>query len=157
MRLAEIASIVLIGPRAEHSTTFHTGESFIARVECNVREQVSDAVIELFFYTPEGVLKCEFTTEFGEEKLALSPGTAIVEFCCPELQLQPGLYYLDITIKHREAALGDDIDWKARCASVRVDPGRLVRGEFYSQHDWRVVDENAVEKVMPEEVREIPV
>jgi hypothetical protein len=156
-RAAEITSIVLTGPRAERSTTFHTGEALIVRIEISVKDYIADAVMEVFFFTPEGVLTCEFTTEFGEENLALSPGRATVEFLCRELQLQPGLYSVDISIKQRDAAFGDDIDVRARCASLRVDPGRLVRGEFYAQHEWRVVEENTIEASPAKEAGEIPV
>jgi hypothetical protein len=31
------------------------------------------------------------------------------------------------------------IDWRHQCLTLRVDPGRLVRGTFYTPHRWRLV------------------
>jgi hypothetical protein len=50
--------------------------------------------------------------------------------------LKPGIYYADATIKQRGAL--DDLDWQRNCATLRVDPGRMGRGQFYLPHDWRV-------------------
>jgi ABC-type polysaccharide/polyol phosphate transport system ATPase subunit len=134
---AEIVSVITSGQN--RSQTVHTAEKFTAVVECEVNEHVADAVFELFFYAQDGSLCCQFTTEYGLESIELNPGQTALEFSCEELPLLPGLYHLDATIKHRNAAGGDDIDWKYRCAMLRVDTGKIVRGEFYAQHEWRLL------------------
>jgi hypothetical protein len=113
-------------------------------------------VFELLFYSQDGELRCQFTTEFGHEKINLLPGPASVEFSCAELSLLPGLYYLDATIKHRDAPGGDDIDWRYRCAMLRVDPGKMVRGEFYASHDWRVVEQRDPGNEISFQAHEVP-
>jgi len=140
-KYAEIVSVVTSGQN--RSQTVHTGEKFTAIVECEVNEHVADAVFELFFYAQDGNLSCQFTTEYGLERIELNPGKTALEFSCEELPLLPGLYHLDATIKHRNAAGGDDIDWKYRCAMLRVDTGKIVRGEFYAQHEWRLLKQNS--------------
>jgi ABC-type polysaccharide/polyol phosphate transport system ATPase subunit len=153
-KAVEITSITLGNGKQGN---FHTGAPFMTRVDCVVDEEVPDAVFELFFYSQDGELRCQFTTEFGHEKIALHRGRAAVEFSCAELSLLPGLYYLDATIKRRNAAGGDDIDWKYRCAMLRVDPGKIVRGEFYASHDWRLVERESSEKATSYQVNEVSI
>jgi ABC-type polysaccharide/polyol phosphate transport system ATPase subunit len=156
-KVAEIASIELSGSGARSGGTFHTGGLFVSRIECKAENEVPDAVVELFFYSQDGELKCQFTTEYGVGPLPLRPGRTTVEFVCNELPLLPGLYYLDATIKHRNAAGGDDIDWKYRCAMVRVDPGKIVRGEYFVSHEWRVLGTLPAGDPLGEEVGEVSV
>jgi homopolymeric O-antigen transport system ATP-binding protein len=127
------------GPGREASTA-RTGQPLVARLGYIARERIPDAVFEIFFYTADGALRCQLTTEAGDAPLTLVPGSGTVEFRCPALGLQPGMYGIDATIKHRHAPPGDDIDWQYRCAMLRVDPGRAVRGDFYVPHEWRLVD-----------------
>jgi ABC-type polysaccharide/polyol phosphate transport system ATPase subunit len=154
-KAAEITSITF--SHCEQQQSFHTAGPFVARIDCVIEEEVSDAVFELFFYSQDGELRCQFTTEFGHEKIQLHRGRSAVEFSCAELSLLPGLYYLDATIKHRDAAGGDDIDWKYRCAMLRVDPGKIVRGEFYASHDWRLVEREGSEKTTAFQVDQVPI
>jgi ABC-type polysaccharide/polyol phosphate transport system ATPase subunit len=154
-KAAEITSITF--GQGEQPQSFRTGGPFVACVECVIEEEVPDAVFELFFYSQDGELRCQFTTEFGHEKIKLHRGRSAVEFSCAELSLLPGLYYLDATIKHRDAAGGDDIDWKYRCAMLRVDPGKMVRGEFYASHDWRLVEREGSVEATAYQVNEVPI
>jgi ABC-type polysaccharide/polyol phosphate transport system ATPase subunit len=154
-KAAEITFITL--GNGEQDENFHTGLPFVARVDCVVVEEVPDAVFELLFYSQDGELRCQFTTEFGQEKIKLCPGPTSVEFSCAELSLLPGLYYLDATIKHRYAPGGDDIDWRYRCAMLRVDPGKMVRGEFYASHDWRLVERESSGNEISYQGNEVPI
>jgi ABC-type polysaccharide/polyol phosphate transport system ATPase subunit len=154
-KAAEITFITLGSGELQES--FHTGLPFMARVDCVVSEEVPDAVFEILFYSQDGELRCQFTTEFGHEKIKLFPGPTSVEFSCAELSLLPGLYYLDATIKHRDAPGGDDIDWRYRCAMLRVDPGKMVRGEFYASHDWRLLEHEGAGNEIHYQVNEVPI
>ena len=129
-----------------------TGGVFSALVQCDVRQHVEDAVFELFFYTQDGSLSCQFTTEFGGEKIELIPGTTEIEFSCAELPLLPGFYQLDATIKHRHAAGGAEIDWKYRCVTLTVHAGKIVKGEFYAQHEWRLLSQSHSPELPTEQV-----
>jgi hypothetical protein len=117
---------------------FRTGDSLRIRIECEAREHVQDAAFDVFFYSQDETLQCQFTTAYGEDRITFGAGdTGAVEFTCDELALQPGLYRVDVTIKHRAAAAGSDIDWRRQCAQLRVDPGKIVRGNFYAPHRFR--------------------
>jgi hypothetical protein len=35
----------------------------------------------------------------------------------------------------------EGIEWQYHCAMMRVDPGRIVRGNFYMPHDWIIKKE----------------
>ncbi|HEX8649776.1 MAG TPA: ABC transporter ATP-binding protein [Pyrinomonadaceae bacterium] len=120
-----------------HETNFsRTGDAVTARFEYEAREHLKDVVFEIIFFSGDGNLQCQLTTEPGDSPIALEPGVGVVEFSCAELGLQPGIYHLDTVIKHRDAPTA--IDWQPRCAMLRVDPGKLVHGRFYLPHSWRV-------------------
>jgi hypothetical protein len=55
------------------------------------------------------------------------------------LGLLPDVYYIDVVIKRRGAPAGSGVDWQARCSTIRVDTGKVVRGNFYHHHEWRVL------------------
>ena len=139
---AEITSLTFDNPEGHKTSTFFTGRPLMARVEYAAREAVQDAVFEVFFYSPDGNLHCQFTTEYGDEQIDLEPGTGVVEFFCDGLGLLPDVYYIDATIKHRGAPAGSNVDWQRRCATIRVDPGKIVRGRFYTHHEWRFIKED---------------
>ena len=56
------------------------------------------------------------------------------------LPIVPGLYRVDLAIETN----GLDIDLRQRCATLRVEPGRLVTGDFYVENAWRVVKESSL-------------
>jgi hypothetical protein len=68
------------------------------------------------------------------------PGRAAVEFSMPGVGLQPGIYGIGATIRHRSGA--ETIDWSYGRTTLCVEPGRSVRGSFYTPHEWRLVAEH---------------
>ena len=134
---AEVTGLTFHDEAGGQTSSFHTGLPLSARVRYSARERVADAVFELFFYSPDGRMHCMFTTEYGGERFDLEPGGGLVEFSTEGLGLLPDVYYVDVVIKERGAPAGSGVDWHARCATIRVDPCRVVRGDFYHHHAWR--------------------
>jgi ABC-type polysaccharide/polyol phosphate transport system ATPase subunit len=120
-----------------------TGSTILARVGFVANQPVADVVFEVFYYSQSGKLHCQFSTSSNHERVDLDRGEGAVEFSCPELGLQPGLYYADATIKWRET--GEEIDWQYRCSLLRIDPGKNVAGSFYAPHEWRITQHNKAE------------
>jgi hypothetical protein len=119
-------------------STFRTGESMTARIEFKVREPVADAVFGVFVYWSNGALCCQFTTGLSGMRIDLDSGIGAIEFSCRELGLQPGLYHVDVFVERYPQV----IDWQYRCATLRVDPGKVVFGDFYMPHEWRFMSGN---------------
>jgi ABC-type polysaccharide/polyol phosphate transport system ATPase subunit len=140
---AETASLTFLDAEGREVSVSRTGASLTARFEYAARERVEDAVFEIIFYTPDGHLVCQLTTEPDDRRIDLEPGSGAVEFSCAELPFQPGIYHLDAVIKQRDSPVA--IDWQPRCAMFRVDPGKLVHGRFYLPHTWRVTQQNAAD------------
>ena len=113
-----------------------TGDPFIARVEFAASEPLRDLDFDVFYYSSDGRLHCQFSTSVGQYPLDLDRGDGVVQFSCPELGLQPGVYYADATIRRRTD--GEQIDWQYRFALLRVEPGKRVSGRFYAPHRWRL-------------------
>lgn len=139
-REAEIVRLTFYDEAGRKSAVSYTGEQFTARVEFVAHAPIENAVFDILFYTADGVVQCQFTTEIVNSPIALKAGVGEIEFICPELGLLPGLYYTDVAIKERGAP--EAIHWQYRSTMLRVDPGKVVRGNFYQPHRWRLTQEN---------------
>ena len=115
-----------------------TGEPLAARVHYTVDRVVRDAVVELFYYSRDGrVLHCQQSTAVGGGELTLTVGPGTIEFSMPGIGLQPGVYAIGATIRERTGS--QTIDWWYGRTALPVEPGRSVRGYFYTPHAWRVL------------------
>lgn len=132
----EVTGFELFDAHGRQANIFRTGKSLSARIRYNARREISDVVFEVFFYSAGGKYYSQLSTNSDGARIDLDKGTGSVEFFCPELGLQPGIYYVDAVIKQRGAS--SEIDWQSRCATLRVDPGKSVLGDFYMAHEWRL-------------------
>ena len=65
----------------------------------------------------------------------LAQGEGEIEFDIDALGLLPGICHLSAKIAHRDQPSGMAIDWRHHCLTLRVDPGKSVRGTFYARTD----------------------
>jgi len=138
---ARVAAVTFHDENGSEILRANTGEPLVARVHYMVQRKVSDAVVEVFYYSRDGrVLHCQQSTAVAGGELTLLPGRGAVEFSMPGLGLQPGVYAIGATIRERTAS--ETIDWWYGRTALSVDPGRAVRGYFYTPHDWRLVVEH---------------
>jgi homopolymeric O-antigen transport system ATP-binding protein len=135
---ARITDVEFLDARGISSRTARTGGPLVCRVAYEVTRSVEDGVVEVFFYTRDGrTLHSQCTTALTGDPLTLSPGCGALEFVVPELGLQPGIYSIGASIRHRVSA--GSVDWFYRPAVLYVESGKAVRGYFYEPHHWRVV------------------
>jgi hypothetical protein len=147
--MADVDAAEAAGFARVEAVTFHdasgaglpaasTGHPLVARVHYHAREAVADAVVEVFYYSRDGrSLHCQHSTAIKGEPLTLEPGVGTVEFATAELGLQPGTYAIGATIRKSRGA--ETIDWFYGRTSLHVEPGRPVRGYFYTPHEWRLL------------------
>ena len=136
-RSVSLRSLVFCDYSDVAQSTFVTGEPLKARVELQNSEPLDDVVVDIIFYTPDGNIMCELTTEVGDGKLSVPPGVSVLEFACEELSLLGGIYYTDVRVIHRGGI--EAIDVLAKAATVRVDDvGHSVRGLFYQPYQWQI-------------------
>ena len=113
-----------------------TGGPLCARVDLDVAEPIVDAAVEVFYYSRDGrTLHCQQTTALGGEMLSLWEGRRSLEFTCDEIGLQPGVYAIGACV--RDASSAAAIDWWYGTRLLMVEPGKNVRGYFYTPHSWR--------------------
>lgn len=153
----EITSVSLYRSKVEDFSTFYTGEPLKICVNFIAHERVMDTTFEIFINSLDGEMQCHLTTELSNKRIDLESGTGNIVFSCGELGLSPGLYNIDATIIHRGQALGAGIDWRQRCATLRVDSGKITRGKFYMPHQWKFTSVNNLNnhelgEKLPEEV-----
>lgn len=137
---ADITSLSFHRFGGEDVTGSRTGDPLVVRVNYVAHQRIADAAFEVFFSSPEGEIQCHLTTGLDDKHVDIEPGAGSLEFSCPELGLLPGLYNVDATIIYRGQALGSAVDWRHRCATLRVEPGKMVRGNFYMPYRWHLED-----------------
>jgi ABC-type polysaccharide/polyol phosphate transport system ATPase subunit len=121
---------------SEEAEAVRTGYPMLARFAFQAHELLNDVVFHIFFYWPSGYLCAHLATGDSDRCLCLQPGCGGVEFRCPVLEIQPGLYRVDLLIESG----GECIDRRERCAVLRVDPGKAAWGDFYIDATWRIMN-----------------
>jgi len=135
---AEIVSVACVDGNDRPVTALRTGEPTRVRVRYVVHKPLTDAIIELYVFNVSYSSWCQMTTASQHgEGMPLGEGPGVVEFESDELGFLPGMYHISATIIHADHQRG--IDWQHQCLTLRVDPGKFVRGSFYMPHRWRSV------------------
>ncbi|SRR6266851_1860060 len=114
-----------------------TGYSMVARLGYRASRTIADVVFRISIYWPSGYLCAQLSTESSEGGIRLEAGAGVIEFQCPVLPVVPGLYRVDLAIE----ANGQEINVQERCATLRVEPGKIASGDFYIENSWKVVQE----------------
>jgi ABC-type glutathione transport system ATPase component len=132
---AEIVSVAVFNAAGRRTTTVATGDAIRAEVEYTVHERVTNAAIEVYFYSIFGNLHCHFSTTVNAERLDLEPGRGVIEFDCPEVLLEAAAFNIEVSIKHRGSAFSERIDHK-QVGVLNVGQGKPVHGAFYMPHSF---------------------
>jgi len=109
----------------------------VARLGYRASRTIADVVFRISIYWPSGYLCAQLSTESSEGGIRLEAGAGVIEFQCPVLPVVPGLYRVDLAIE----ANGQEINVQERCATLRVEPGKIASGDFYFENSWKVVQE----------------
>src|ERR1700716_45228 len=115
-----------------------TGYSMVARLGYRASKRIAGVVFKISIYWPSGYVCAQLSTE-SLESYCLEPGAGVIEFQCPVLPVAPGLYRVDLAIE----ANGHEISTRERCATLRVEPGKIAAGDFYIENICKVVPENS--------------
>lgn len=108
-----------------------TGDSLQCCLGYVASEQLSEVQVTVSFNWPSGYLCTQLSS--GND-LQLMPGCGTIHFDCPSLTMQRGLYSVDILIERR----GEILHYRPRCSLLRVNPGKIVAGDFYLEHSCAV-------------------
>jgi len=134
---AVIQSLAFVDPSGVRPTAFRTGEPLVARIEYVANQEIRDAVFDVFVRTGDLTELCQLTTATSGSPINLPVGPGTLEFQCDELSLLPGMYHANVCVKERAAS--EAINWQYHAATLRVDPGRITRGQFYQSNRWKLV------------------
>jgi ABC-type polysaccharide/polyol phosphate transport system ATPase subunit len=129
-----LAECVSVSFSTDDQEPVRTGYPMFARLGYRAIQALEPVVFNILIYWPSGYLCAQLTTAVSEPHLRVPPGSGVVEFYCPVLEIQPGLYRVDISIESN----GQYIDRQQRCSVLRVDPGKMVFGDFYMDNSWRI-------------------
>ena len=111
-----------------------TGEPMTAHVSFLLKAPTQDPIITISFYWPSGYLCTQLTSAASYQDQTLHDGLVSVDFVCPVLTMQRGLYRVDIAIERGSELIGE---WRC-CSLLRVEPGKIIAGDFYLQHSCSV-------------------
>jgi Wzt C-terminal domain len=114
----------------------HPGQPMIVRVDYVAHETVADVVFNVYLYWPSGYLCTQLTTEKG---CRVEKGSGAVEFFCPIVNLRPGMFLVDVAAERYPEV----IDWRHRCAMLRVDEGPVVPGDLHMPHEHALFQNDA--------------
>ena len=137
--MARIHSVEISDGSGAQSTALKTGFPMKVRVKYLALEPLRAASLAVYFFSPDGTLHSHLTTRTTQGYMDLPKGPGLVEFTCPELGLQPGIYNVDAAIDTANSI--DPVEHLRQCATIRVDAGHSVRGLFYTAHQCRVCQE----------------
>jgi ABC-type polysaccharide/polyol phosphate transport system ATPase subunit len=146
---AEVTGLTFRNTEGSPARSFHTGGNLQARIEFVARQVIPDAVFDIVIVTPDREVACQLSTETSGHPICVAPGSGSLTFSCDELGLLPGIYYADVSVKHRGAP--EAIHWQYAAAMLRVDPGKVARGAFYQAARWRLESEAAKPRITPTE------
>lgn len=132
----EIRTLSFVNDKGQMNPVFKTGEPLVARIDFDVHQPVSDVVFSVLLFTSDGESHCELTTEFSRERISLQRGKGTLEFRTDELGLLPGVYFTSVQVQKRDAR--DVIHYQYKSTTLRVDFDRVVRGNFFLPHEWRI-------------------
>jgi len=113
-----------------------TGDPLRCSLGYQAREPLDDVVVTVSLNWPSGYLCTQLSSQQG---LRLEPGFGEIEFLCPMLTMQRGLYSVDVLIERR----GEVLDWRPRCSLLRVGMGKVVAGDFYLEHSCHIRQQTA--------------
>jgi ABC-type polysaccharide/polyol phosphate transport system ATPase subunit len=109
-----------------------TGDPLTCRLAYEASRALGDVVFTVSFNWPSGYLCTEISSGAGAN---LEAGPGEVEFTIPLLVMQRGFYSVDVAISRGG---GERLDWRPRCSLLRVDPGRIIAGDFYQDHRCQI-------------------
>lgn len=136
-KAAHCLSVSFTSP--DSSGSVRTGYPMIASIAYRATSRIPDAVFRISLYWPSGYLCAQLTNESSGQRISLESGTGSFEFHCPVLPVVPGLYRVDVTI---ETSGGREIDLQQRCATLCVEAGKEVAGDFYIENEWNIRNES---------------
>jgi ABC-type polysaccharide/polyol phosphate transport system ATPase subunit len=142
-KLAKITDLYFKNLEGRAVATFRTGDSLVVRLAYSAFQPLNDVVFDVFYYSHDGrFLQCQHTTSQSGEQIDLKQGTGVIEFTCPVLGLQPGLYHVGAIIKPRDE--DESIDWWYGHNMLNVEIGKWVRGNFYMPHEWQIIERDEI-------------
>jgi hypothetical protein len=105
----------------------------LVRVDYVAHEIMQNVVFSVNLYWPSGYLCTQLTTSGGGSLIA--EGSGRIEYLCPIVNLRPGFFLVDVVVEQYPKV----IEWRHRCAVLRVDEGPLVPGDIHMPHEVTIV------------------
>lgn len=151
--VADVSETAGAGAAAIEAVTFHdesgrevmqtrTGAPLVTRVHYRAEVEVTDAVVEVFYYSHDGkTLLCQQSTALRDEAVVIEAGRGTIEFRFGDVGLQPGVYAVGATIRQKKGS--ETIDWFYGRTLLYVQPGCAVRGYFFAPHEWQMVPDRS--------------
>jgi hypothetical protein len=116
----------------KHPEIIRTGEGMTMAVDFVAHQAMPGLMVNVYLFWPSGYLCAKLSTDPGG--FAVASGIGRVEFDCPVVNLRQGLFLVDVSIERNSEV----IDWRYRCAYLRVDPGdEPAAGDLYMPHSWK--------------------
>jgi ABC-type polysaccharide/polyol phosphate transport system ATPase subunit len=131
-RAVTVTRVSVCGKRAGEPAK--TGDPLSVRVSYTATAPIDEAAVQVWYCTHGGnVVQCEQSTALSEEALCLEAGSGDIDFHCPALSLQPGIYAVIVRVVARDNTVLHVLDAPT---PLVVEPGLQTRGAFFMPHTW---------------------
>jgi ABC-type polysaccharide/polyol phosphate transport system ATPase subunit len=131
---SSVASLAGIGFEGRDGGPVRTGEPMSAHLAFQLKQPVHDPLVSISIYWPSGYLCTQLTWPGRCHPCTLREGPVRLEFVCPLVTLQRGLYRVDVSIERDGEIVAH---WRS-CALLRVDSGKIILGDFYLEHQCKL-------------------
>lgn len=127
---SNVAKLVGVRFEGKGGGPVRTGEPMTAHLSFQMRESVQHPTVTISIYWASGYICTQLTTAGSRNVQGLHEGLVSLGFSCPVLTMQRGLYRVDVAIESGSEVIGH---WRG-CSLLRVDPGKIILGDFYVEH-----------------------
>ena len=145
-RTVECTKFSYRGETGAEDEPVRTGDCMMVRLNYLAHTALDNVVFNVYLYWPSGYLCTQLST--AQSGTSVAKGTGQIEFLCPFVNLRPGLYLVDVSAERPPEVM----DWRHRCAILRVDAGSSVLGDFYMPHEARLLEDEWASPSHPPEI-----
>lgn len=135
-RVLTIDKIVCRDTEGKQQDTFKFGQAPVIVVDYTLHSPREGIVGGMALYDKQNTYVCGLNTKLDEQLLPTQPGQYQLILSYQDLNLLPGVYYIDVGFFESSAVV--HLDYKSRETFFRIDSGEYVaEGIVYLKHHWQ--------------------
>lgn len=138
-----IVEVILCNEAGERITEIFTGQKIIVEIRYLARQRIPEPMFGIGFAIPggNGTYLTSFNTKLSKYPTSSIEGNGSMFFEINAFPLYPGPYELIVTLCDEYGGRYDSREGETSI-KINVNYGKMGGGEFYTDHNWRLVATN---------------